>query len=147
MKCISKEIFPNPRLAKTTNSGNTYYTFDKGYMICEIEYMDKTIRVLTHQGFPFRRFNSTPESNPKVFDFFDEQILKYNPDVITGDFNAEDFMALMPNTKKEYIRTINDVTTVDNMKFDDILVKKDANYSTGIVKLLSDHYAVINDID
>lgn len=41
MECIIKEIFPNPKLSKTTTSGNTYYTYDKGYMISEIEKYEK----------------------------------------------------------------------------------------------------------
>lgn len=146
LKTIEKEIFPNPRLSKTTSSGNTYYTYDKGYMICEIKKENK-IKILTHHGFPYRRFNSTPEDNKQVFAFFDNVIKKENPDIITGDFNAEDFMSLMDNTSKKYVRCINDITTVDGKKFDDILVHNDINYSKKIIKLLSDHYIIITDIN
>ena len=136
---IKKELFPNPMLLKTTDSGKTYYTFDKGYMLCEIN--NKTI--LTHHGFPYRRFNSTPEANRDIFSFFDEVIDKYHPDIVTGDFNADDFMTLMPKTNNKYQRTINDITTVDNKKFDDILINKNINYSKKIIKLLSDHFIVM----
>ena len=136
---IKKELFPNPMLLKTTDSGKTYYTFDKGYMLCEIN--NKTI--LTHHGFPYRRFNSTPEANRDIFSFFDEVIDKYHPDIVTGDFNADDFMTLMPKANNKYQRTINDITTVDNKKFDDILINKNINYSKKIIKLLSDHFIVM----
>ena len=136
---IKKELFPNPMLLKTTDSGKTYYTFDKGYMLCEIN--NKTI--LTHHGFPYRRFNSTPEANRDIFSFFDEVIDKYHLDIVTGDFNADDFMTLMPKTNNKYQRTINDITTVDNKKFDDILINKNINYSKKIIKLLSDHFIVM----
>lgn len=147
LNCIKKELFPNPKLAKTTSSGNTYYTYDKGYIICTINVDDKKISILTHHGFPYRRFNSTPEDNPQVFNFFDDVIINNNLDIITGDFNAEDFMKLMPKTNNLYIRTINDITTVDNMKFDDILVHKSINYSKNIIELLSDHFIIIDDIE
>ena len=136
---IKKELFPNPMLLKTTDSGKTYYTFNNGYMLCEIN--NKTI--LTHHGFPYRRFNSTPEANRDIFSFFDEVIDKYHPDIVTGDFNADDFMTLMPKTNNKYQRTINDITTVDNKKFDDILINKNINYSKKIIKLLSDHFIVM----
>ena len=147
LNCIKKELFPNPKLAKTTSSGNTYYTFDKGYIICEFETNDKKIRILTHHGFPYRRFNSTPEDNLQVFNFFDNVIVECNADIVTGDFNAENFMNLMPKTKSLYKRTIDEITTVNNMKFDDILIYKNINYSKKIIKLLSDHFVVIDDIE
>ena len=147
INCIKKELFPNPHLSKTTSSGNTYYTYDKGYMIVEIEKQDKKLRILTHHGFPYRRFNSCPENNKQVFDFFDNIIEEYSPDIITGDFNAENFMSLMQKTSKKYKRTINSITTVDGKMFDDILILNKTNYKSKIVKLLSDHFIIIDVIN
>lgn len=147
INCIKKELFPNPKLSKTTSSGNTYYTYDKGYMICDVDFYNKKISLLTHHGFPYRRFNSTPEDNKIVFNYFDDIIVKYNPNIITGDFNAENFMDLMINTSKKYKRTINTITTVDGKKFDDILVYNNTNVSTKIIKLLSDHFIIVDDIE
>lgn len=147
INCIKKGLFPNPHLSKVTSLGNTYYTYDKGYMLCDIKINDKKISILTHHGFPYRRFNSTPEDNKKVFNYFDEVIEKYNPNIITGDFNAESFMDLMENTSKKYKRTINDITTVDGKKFDEILVFKSISVSSKIIKLLSDHFIIIDEID
>ena len=144
---LKKEFFPNPMLSKTTSSGKTYYTFDKGYIICEVEVNEKKIKVLNHHGFPYRRFNSTPEDNAKIFNVFDEAIINNNVDVVVGDFNANDFMNLMPKTNELYVRTINEVSTVDGMKFDDIVVKKGTNYNKKVQKLLSDHFIVVADIE
>ena len=141
-----KELFPNPNLTKTTKSGNTYYLYNKGYMIVELLINNIKIRLLTHHGFPYGVFDSTPEDNPSVFAFFDDVIQKYDPDIITGDFNANDFMALMKKTDEKYIRTVNNVTTVEGDKLDDILVHKDTNYSSKILKLLSNHYMIITNI-
>ena len=141
-----KNFFPNPNLTKTTESGNTYYLYDKGYMMCNIDINGKSIRVLNHHGFPFRRFNSSPEENPDVFNYFENAIDKYKPDIITGDFNADNFMELMPKVNDNYTRTINDITTTDGKKFDDILIHKDREYKSNIMKLLSDHYLVITNI-
>lgn len=146
LKTILKDLFPNPRLSKTTSSGKTYYTYDKGYMICEIEKSDEKFKVLTHHGFPYRRFNSTPESNAGVFEFFDKVIKEYNPDFVTGDFNAENFMHMMNFTSENYKRTIDAVTTVDGKKFDDILVQNNRDYKSKIIKLLSDHFIIIDEI-
>jgi endonuclease/exonuclease/phosphatase family metal-dependent hydrolase len=146
INCIKKDLFPNPNLSKTTSSGNTYYTYDKGYMICEIQKQDKKLKILTHHGFPYRRFNCSPEDNKQVFSFFDNVIDKYSPNIITGDFNAENFMSLMDKTSDKYKRTINNITTVDGKMFDDILLAKDIQFESKIVKLLSDHYVVVTDI-
>ena len=50
-------------------------------------------------------------------------------------------------TKENYIRTINNITTVDGKKFDDILIKNDIKYNTEIKKSVSDHYMVITTIE
>lgn len=147
MECVVKELFPNPNLSKTTSSGKTYYTYDKGYMVCNIQMGEKTISVLTHHGFPYRRFNSTPEDNKQVFHFFEDMIERYHPDIITGDFNAENFMDLMIKTANDYKKTIHDITTVDGKKFDEILIHTDVNYNSRIIPLLSDHYFVIDEIE
>lgn len=142
-----KEKFTNPRLSKTTSSGNTYYTYDKGYLTANINVDGEKIKVLTHHGFPYRRFNSTPEDNKHIFEEFDKAICHLNPDVITGDFNADNFMTMMYKTNLEYIRTFKTVTTVDGKMFDDILVKKEATYTTKMIKSVSDHYMIIASLD
>ena len=148
LEVLKKELFPNPGLTKTTSSGKTYYLFDKGYMIVNITIENKKIKLLTHHGFPYGTFDSTAEDNIQVFEFFDEVIEKNNPDIITGDFNVEDMMSLMNTTKNSYIRTIDKVTTVEGKKLDDILIHKDkVNYSSNVLKLLSDHFMVISEIE
>ena len=144
---FKRELFPNPGLTKTTKSGNTYYLYDKGYMIVNISIDDKKIKLLTHHGFPYGTFDSTAEENMQVFEFFDIRINENKPDIITGDFNVEDMMSLMPNTNNNYIRTIDKVTTVEGKKLDDILIHKNINYSSNVLKLLSDHFMVISEIE
>lgn len=143
-----KKLFTNPKLSKTTSSGNTYYTYDKGYLVVSIDVDEKELNILTHHGFPFRRFNSSPEQNPLTFLEFDNVINNLRPNVITGDFNAENFMDLMPKTNNSYQRIINEVTTVDGKKFDDILILKDkSSKSQKIIKLLSDHFLIVVEFD
>lgn len=144
---IIKKLFTNPMLSKTTSSGKTYYTFDKGFLISKININNHYINVLTHHGFPFRRFNSTPEDNINTFIEFDNYIKEYNPDIITGDFNSENFLNMMTYTKENYIKTISEITTDDGMKFDNILLKNNNKYSKKIIKSLSDHFIVINEIE
>lgn len=143
MKIVQKELFPNPRLTKTTSSGNTYYLYDKGYMIVKLNVNNEEISLLTHHGFPYGVFDSTAEENIYVFKFFDDVIERYDPDIITGDFNAEDFMSLMKKTANKYMRTIDKVTTVGGKKLDDILLRKNSEYSSNMHRLLSDHYMII----
>ena len=148
LEVLKKELFPNPGLTKTTSSGKTYYLFDKGYMIVNIMIDGKKYKLLTHHGFPYGTFDSTAEENIQVFKFFDEVIKNNNPDIITGDFNVEDMMSLMNNTKNSYLRTVDKVTTVEGKKLDDILIHKDKdNYSSNVLKLLSDHFMVISVIE
>lgn len=142
-----KKFFTNPMLSKTTSSGKTYYTFDKGLLISKININNNYINVLTHHGFPFRRFNSTPEDNINTFIEFDNYVKEYNPDIITGDFNSENFLNMMTYTKENYIKTISEITTDDGMKFDNILLKNNNKYSKKIIKSLSDHFIVINEIE
>ena len=143
-----KELFTNPKLSKTTSSGNTYYTYDKGYLVVSININGKELNILTHHGFPFRRFNSSPEQNPLVFQEFDKVINNIKPNIITGDFNAENFMDLMPLTNDKYQRLINEITTVDDKKFDDILISKDDNSTPqNIIKLLSDHFLIVVELE
>ncbi len=141
-----KELFTNPKLSKTTSSGNTYYTYDKGFLIANIVVDNQIIVVLTHHGFPYRRFNSTPELNKNIFVEFDNYIKKYNPDIITGDFNSENFIKMMPYTKENYVKTINEITTNDGMKFDNILLKNE-EYTSKVIVSLSDHFMVIDNIE
>ncbi len=146
IEIIRKELFPNPNLSKTTKSGNTYYLYDKGYMVDRIKVKGEEITILNHHGFPYEVFDSTPEENPNVFKFFDKAIELAKPDVIVGDFNANNFMPLMEKTSEKYIRTIDSVTTVEGEKLDDILLPKGSYYTCKVLKLLSDHYMIITEI-
>lgn len=145
-----KSVFTNPKLSKTTSSGNTYYTFDKGYLAVNINIDSNNFNILTHQGFPFRRFNSTPEDNKNVFIEFDTVINNLKPNVITGDFNCESYLDMMPTTRNNYIRTIFD-TTIDDGDgsgvFDNILVLNNTNYNSKTIETLSDHDIVVAEIN
>lgn len=147
IEIIKHELFPNPDLSKTTNSGNTYHIFDKGFMLVNIIIDNLKIKLLNHHGFPYKTFDSTAEENIQVFDFFDNQINEYKPDVVLGDFNVEDMMSLMPYTKNNYIRTIDNATTVKGKKLDDILIHKNVSYSSYELRLLSDHFMVVSNIE
>ena len=147
LEVIKRELFPNPGLTKTTKSGKTYYLYDKGYMVSNILIDDRKIKLLTHHGFPYGTFDSTAEDNKQVFEFFDNRVNEYMPDIISGDFNVNDMMSLMPNMNGKYIRTINNITTVEGDKLDDILVHRNIKYSRNVLKLLSDHFMVISVID
>lgn len=146
LEVIKKELFPNPGLTKTTSSGKTYYLYDKGYMIVKLNVNNEEISLLTHHGFPYGVFDSTAEENIQVFEFFDNVIEKYHPDIVTGDFNVEDMMILMKKTNDSYIRTIDNITTVEGKKLDDILIHKNVNYSSNVLKLLSDHFMIITTV-
>ena len=142
-----KKMFTNPKLSKTTSSGNTYYSFDKGLLVSKIKVDGDYINVLTHHGFPFRRFNTTPEANESVFVEFDNYVKEFNPDFVTGDFNAEGFIDMMPYMRDNYIKTIDAPTTDDGKKFDNILIKNGKSYKSKIIKTLSDHFAVIDEVE
>ena len=148
MEIVQRELFPNPGLTKTTSSGNTYYLYDKGYMIVKLNVDNKEISLLTHHGFPYHVFDSTAEENKQVFEFLDNAIEKHNPDIITGDFNEEDFMSFMKKADDKYFRTIDNITTAEGKKLDDICLRKNNDeYSSKVLRLLSDHYMIITVVD
>ena len=55
-------------------------------------------------------------------------------------------MELMDYTRNNYMKTVDKITTVDGKKFDDILVEKGKTSKSKIVKSLSDHYLIVNEI-
>ncbi|MBR5388962.1 endonuclease/exonuclease/phosphatase family protein [Candidatus Saccharibacteria bacterium] len=143
-----KQLFTNPMLSKTTTNGNTYYTYDKGFLLTNIQIDNKKLSILNNHNFPFRRFNSTAEENVPVFVEFDNYVNNLKPNIIIGDFNSEHFLKMTPYTNKHYRKTINDPTTDDGMHFDNILLPNQINYTTKILSSsLSDHFMIIAEID
>ena len=56
-------------------------------------------------------------------------------------------MDLMNQTNNNYKRIFNEITTVDDKRFDDILLPKEQEYiSKKIIKSLSDHFLLIVEI-
>lgn len=143
-----KDFFPNPNIQFTTASGNTYSTYDKGYMISYIV-IDNTLklRVFNHHNFPYRRFRSTAKNNMPVFEHFNEVLLGNEPHIVLGDYNTDDFVDLVPELKNNYIRTIDAITTVDGKRFDEIMLRKGTKYSSKMIKGLSDHFMVMAEIE
>lgn len=56
-------------------------------------------------------------------------------------------MSLMNIISNKYKRTINNITTVDGKMFDDILLPKEIEYNSKVVKLLYDHYMIVVKVD
>ena len=82
----------------------------------------------------------------EVFIEFYNFIKELNPDIILGDFNAEAFIDMMDYTRDNYIKTIDVPTKYDGKKFDNILLKNN-NYSSKIIKSLSDHFMIVSEIE
>lgn len=144
----SKLLFTNPKLSKTTKTGSTYYTYDKGCLEVSLDVFGKQINFITNHGFPFRRFESEPIKHLDIFKEFSNFILKYDNVIITGDFNAENVVELMPDINNKIINTFGEVTTIDGKKFDDILIdKKFTMIDKELVHSLSDHFLCIVKID
>lgn len=142
-----KGFFPNPLLSKTTESGNTYQMYNKGYMVSEIDIDGDKIQLFNHHNFPFRRFNSAAHLNQEVFDHFNEIIKTFKPNYVVGDFNTEDYMDLVEELKNNYSKSVKSASTVDGKSFDEILVKNGTKTKIETIKLLSDHFLEIVSID
>lgn len=140
----SSKLFTNPKLSKTTSSGVTCSTYDKGCLVANIQAGDKSINVITNHGFPFRRFDSAPEANIDIFAEFYDIIRDYNEVVVTGDFNAENIMKLLPNANERLAELFGEVTTTDGKRFDNILIdKKFKMIDKKLIKSKSDHFLCI----
>lgn len=143
----AKMLFTNPKLSKTTSTGLTYYTYDKGCMNSTININDKLINFITNHGFPFGRFDSNETKHLYVFNELKVFIEKYNNVIVTGDFNAENVIALMPGIEKKVIETIDEVTTTNDKKLDNILIDKNFSFiNKKIIKSISDHFLCISTI-
>jgi len=144
----SSKLFTNPKLSKTTSSGAIYGTYDKGCLVANIQAGDMVINVITNHGFPFRRFDSTPEAHMDIFAEFYDIIRDYDDMVVTGDFNAENIMKLLPNADEKLTGLFGEVTTTDGKKFDNILIdKKFKMVDKKLVKSTSDHFLCIATIE
>lgn len=141
---IKKYKFKNPKLSKITSTGKVYFTYDKGCLLAKLLIDNREVCIITNHGFPFRRFNSTPEENIEVFRQFEEYILKFNNSIVTGDFNAENILELMPKLKITKDIVFDEITTSDGKKFDNIIIDKSIKcINKKIIKSLSDHYLCI----
>ncbi|HAN09811.1 MAG TPA: hypothetical protein DCP90_04275 [Clostridiales bacterium] len=141
-------VFTNPKLAKTTSTGATYYTYDKGAIMANISIGDKEINIITNHGFPFRRFNCIPENHLNIYEEFSNFINQYENVIITGDFNAENIKTLMPNITKRVNELFGEITTTDGKRFDNILIdRKFKMINKEIIELLSDHFLCITNIN
>jgi endonuclease/exonuclease/phosphatase family metal-dependent hydrolase len=144
----NNQLFINPKLSKTTSSGAVYGTYDKGCLTANIQVGDKTINVITNHGFPFRRFDSTPEAHMDIFADFYKTICNYKDVIVTGDFNAENIMKLLPNAEEKLTELFGEITTTDGKKFDNILIdKKFKMIDKKLVKSVSDHFMCIATIE
>jgi len=138
------KLFKNPKLSKTTSSGAIYGTYDKGFLVANIQVNDRNINVITNHGFPFRRFDSTPEEHMDIFAEFYDTISGYDDVVVTGDFNAENIMKLLPNADGKLTELFGEITTTDGKKFDDILIdKKFKMIDKKLIQSMSDHFLCI----
>ena len=87
------------------------------------------------------------KNNLEVFNHFNNVIKMFEPDIVTGDFNTEDFTELVEEFNKRYVKVTNKETTVDGKKFDNILLPKNTKFKTDILKLLSDHFLLVATIE
>lgn len=144
----SSKLFTNPKLSKTTSSGAVYETYDKGCLVASVQIDHKDINIITNHGFPFRRFDSTPEAHMEIFAEFYDIIRDYNDVVVTGDFNAENIMKLLPNADEKLTELFGEITTTDGKKFDGILIdKKFKMIDKKLIKSMSDHFLCIATIE
>jgi len=145
---IEKLMFTNPKLSKTTKTGATYYTYDKGCLLAKIMIGDTYVNVITNHGFPFRRFDSKPQEHLNIFNELKQFISRYENVIATGDFNAENVTSFMPDIEHKVKSLFDEVTTTDGKKYDNILIDKKYNMiDKKIIKSMSDHYLCISTIE
>lgn len=143
----TKLKFTNPNLSKTTQSGNTYFSFDKGGLRTKININGKYINYITLHSFPFRRFNAIPEEHENIFIEFDNFVSNYDNIIVLGDFNAENAIKFLPKMKENVAVVFDEPTTIDGKKFDNILISKKFNIlDQKLIRSFSDHCACISTI-
>ena len=144
---VDKLMFTNPKLSIVTSTGKTYYTYDKGSLLCSISVNDKIINYINNHGFPIKRFNSEPKDNMNIYNEFSTFISKFKDTIVTGDFNLEeikDYIQIL-NTKKE---VFGEITTINNRRYDNIFL--DDCYkliNKKMIEAYSDHFICIAEIE
>ena len=149
-------LFGNPDMTKTSLSGVTYHSFDKGIIKATIEMQDKEYTIVTGHAMAFAPFGKTEFDYPESYKPLEDIIKKYSSGnlVVAGDFNTEKLFDLMPDLCDVVKDIINEPTTKEYyekrgaVQMDYILVDKN-KYVRNVFKIdnFSDHFVICAEID
>ncbi len=146
---------PNPNLTIIRPNGDTWITFDVGFLVTTISYNEEKIVVMNCHLAPFHYFErdyDEPEFQ-KIRDDITELLVPFstNPTVVLGDFNYSSLRKILPDVfeNNKYKEAFEDTeTTPGKGQQDHILFTKHWELkNVEIRKANSDHHMCIVDLD
>lgn len=114
--CIRDHSFikaQNPNIVCDKGNGIVYTSHDKGFLVADIEYRDKIMKVACGHMLPFHSFGRDSMEFTSIFAEVYQFLKVYSakhPTVICGDFNTPKLSAILPDIYNTMISVINQET-------------------------------------
>lgn len=144
---IQSESFmlENPGITKVLESGEIFYSHDKGFLISRVQTDIGELCCVTGHCFPFHSFHKDVMDFKYIYTKLEQKLLKLsdkNSHIIIGaDFNTNRLALLMPELCKKY-RSLVHVPTRPNGRKDDYILcdRETANAEFRLIKTCYDHH-------
>lgn len=143
---VEKILLDNPKLVYSVNENTTYYSHDKGFIICQIQGMT----LIAGHLLPFHIFKETPLNYLNIFEKADDKFIDiYNKNesvILCGDFNFDDAKKLFPKIMEKCKETIEEPTK-NNKQSDHLIISNclECTYSE-VKNNIFDHKFIIGEI-
>lgn len=142
---IEKIMLDNPKIMYKVNDEITYYSHDKGFIMCDIN----NIKLVTGHCLPFHVFKKNILDYLSIFEKIDNRLCleKKENIILCGDMNYDDVEVMFPKFYSKSKDTINEATRKER-QLDHILVTKNIKVINSIViETCFDHKLCIVDIE
>lgn len=143
---VEKILLDNPKIVYSVNENTTYYSHDKGFIICQIQGMT----LIAGHLLPFHIFKETPLNYLNIFEKADDRFIDiYNKNesvILCGDFNFDDSKKLFPKIMEKCKETIEEPTK-NNKQSDHLIISNclECTYSE-VKNNIFDHKFIVGEI-
>lgn len=138
-------MFENVNLSNVGKDGKTYYLFDDGFIMADIQIKENfAIKFVTGHAPAFQVFGKVPEEYGYVYKKLEENVqkaIKQNSKIfVVGDYNTEKLLELLPFLKENFRNYIIGQTYFEGTAIDYILAEKNIQcLSNQKIQNQSDH--------
>lgn len=122
-------MFENVNLSNKGKDGKTYYLFDDGFILSDIQISDNlVIKFITGHAPAFQVFGKIPEDYDYVYKRLEENIenlRKENSKIfVVGDYNTEKLLEMLPFINHNFRNHVQGMTYFEGTAIDYILAEK-----------------------